>query len=204
MKKVFILFAGIIICVLNTTPLFPSKAESPVEQLVSIMVPNQTSSRYEWVDRTDILINRNDYDRVYEIATKYPELLKGYVYTKDANKGTFAMLCIKRGYVNLLECLINEGYPVDLATPCYLLGPDNPPTTVLYELIVNIGLRRQCSFVYQNRAFDESAIRLAKLIIQNNPDVLDITFHRAGSPRDKIREYGLGNLIPPDLRQNAN
>ena len=202
MKKVFF-FTSVIVYVLIATPLFPSKAESPVEQLVGIMVPNPTSSRDEWQEGLGkLILNRNpeDYERVYELATKYPELLSGIVY----NRGTLAMLCIKRGYLDLLECLIDQGYPVDLATPCYLLGFDNPPTTVLYELIIRIWFIRNHSWFCNNQAINESIIRLTKLIIRNNPDLLDITFPRTWSPRQKIQENDLNDLIPPELRQNAN
>ena len=205
MKKVFY-FLSVIVCVLIATPLFPSKAESPVEQLVDIMVPNAASSRNIWDDSLELLIsdrNSGDYERVYELVTKYPELLSGVIY----NEGTLAMLCIRRGYLDVLERLIDQGYSVDLATPCYLLGFDNPPHTVLYELVFQIAFRRNHSWLFQSQEavnVTENIIRLAKLIIRNNPDLLDLTFPRSWSPRERIRMDGGKDLIPPELQQKPN
>lgn len=107
MKTLFFI-ACFIAC---ATILLPSQAESSAEQLVRIMISN-TNIKDQIPYILTMKRNPNDYQDVYNLAIKNPKLLKGIIHDGQ----TFAMLCVQRGYADVLERLINEDYLVDLAT----------------------------------------------------------------------------------------
>lgn len=196
MKKLFF-----IACVAIATTLLSSQSVSPVEQLVRIMKSTAEDKRYTAPCNLARERNPNDYQDVYNLVTKHPELLKGIIY----DGRTFAFLCVERGYADVLERLINEGSPVDLATPCYECGPHEPQTTVLHELFREVAGFRICK-----NAFPEDYVvritELTKLIINKYPDLLDIPVYRNRTARDQARFWGdcggLYDLIPRNLPQS--
>src|SRR3972149_5634184 len=185
MKNCFFI-ALFIVCVNIVTASCQLQAKSSVEQLVHIMIRDTK-------DDSPYLLTKNrnpsDYQDVYNLATKHPKLLNGIIHDGQ----TFAMLCVKRGYADLLASLIKEGYPVDLATPCYECGPDNPQTTVLHIVFRQIMIPGGNYFI--RNCFPEDYIasieELAKLIINKCPDLLDAPLNRAPTARSRAREWNL-------------
>lgn len=190
MKKLFF-----IACVTIATTLLSSQSESSVEQLVRIMMSDTNDScPYNLTMRR----NPNDYQNVYNLATKHPELLKGIIH----NGKTFAILCVQRGYADVLERLINENRLVDLATPCNSCGPHEPQTTVLHELFREVSGFRRFKNVWPED-YVARITELTKLIINKYPDLLDIPVNRADTARDRAIFWGnLYDLIPRNLPQS--
>ncbi len=176
------------------------QAESPVEQLVRIMIsdtdckPSGCKDRYTLAEKR----NPNDYQDVYDLATEHSELLQGIIH----NERTFAMLCVERGYADVLARLINKSYPVDLATPCYLYGPSEPQTAVLSILFYTFNALHKFKG-WPPEDYSTLITRLTKLIINKYPDLLDIELDRARTPRQEAEFLELGDLIPSDLPQSA-
>jgi hypothetical protein len=171
-----------------------SKADSPVEQIIRIMISNTEKhlSRYDLEKKR----NSNDHQNVYTLATQHRQLLKGIIH----NERTFAMLCVERGYNDVLARLIDEDYPVDLTTACYLIGPHECQTTVLHELFAQVStLRRFREHFPQD--YIERITALTKLIINKYPGLLDTPVNRARTVRQEVEfswsDCNLRNLIPP-------
>ena len=190
MKKLF--FIALIFCYANiAVASYQPQPKSSVEQLVHIMIQDSDESAPSiyFRDKTP-----DDYQAVYDLVKKHPELLQGIIY----NGQSFAMLCIKRGYSDLLMHLINEGCLVDLTTPCNLCGLHNPQTTVLHELF---GQLRSMNWYWLRSAFPEDYIEhitdLTKLIIKTFPELLDMKLGRGvETARQCAVSYNLGYLIP--------
>ena len=184
MKKSLI-FVLILACVINT-----AKPKSPVEQVVRIMMrdANHEAPSLLFKHRSP-----NDYQEVYDLVIKHPELMQGII--QDGR--TFAMLCVERGYADLLARLINENCLIDLATPCNMCGPHNPQTTVLHNLF---GQVRSMNLYWLKNAFPEDYIasiaELTKLIINKYPDLLDIEVDREQTARECARDWNVAYLIP--------
>ena len=188
MKKLFFI-AFFSICANIFTASSQLQAKSSDEQLADIMIrdTNHDSPYNLLKERTP-----SDYQAVYDLVIMHPELLQGIIY----NGQTFAMLCVKRGYTDLLAHLINESYPIDFTTPCNLYGPHNPQTTVLHQLFGQIR-----SFGWFKGAFPDDYIEditeLTKLIINKYPDLLDMEIDREQTARQRAWSYGLTYLISP-------
>ncbi|MCC7414950.1 MAG: ankyrin repeat domain-containing protein [Epsilonproteobacteria bacterium] len=136
--------------------------------------------------------NPHDYENVYTLATEHPTLLSGIIHKEQ----TFAMLCVKGGYADVLERLINEGRPVDLATPCNLDGPHEPQTTVLHELLHHVFMLRTFKTSYLE-AYTEKITGLTRLIIKKDPGLLDVPVKKARTARQKVISLlDLHGLIP--------
>lgn len=200
MKKLFFILC-LIVCAHSAATELPSQAESSVEQLVRIMMSNTK----RWDQCPSILAekrNPNDYQEVYNLATKHPKLLKGIIH----DGRTFAMLCIQRGYADVLERLINEDYPVDITTPCNLYAnPDEPETTVLHILFLEVSKVRKFKDCH-SEDYIERITGLTKLIINKDPSLLDMPVKKAPTARSQaiFLWRNLGDLIPRDLPQSAN
>jgi hypothetical protein len=162
--------------------------KSRVDQLVHIMIRD---SKHESPYNLSKERNPNDYQDVYNLVIKHPELMQGII--QDGR--TFAMLCVERGYADLLARLINENCPIDLAKPCNMCGPHNPQTTVLHRLFSQV--RSMSRF---KNAFPEDYIagitNLTKLIINKYPDLLDIEVDREQTAREFARFWEVSYLIP--------
>lgn len=189
MKKLFFL-ACFIAYASTGVSLASSQEEGSADQLIRIMM--KTKGNIPAYDLTRDR-NPNDYQNVYNLAIKYPQLLKGIIH----DGRTFAMLCVERGYADVLERLINEDHPVDLATPCNLLGPNEPQTTVLHRLISEVSKTRFCKFYSEDYATRITA--LTKLIINRYPDLLDMRVKGTRSAGFWALELHLNDLIPPHL-----
>lgn len=198
MKKLFFI-ACFIACANSATTELPSQAESSVKQLIRIMMSNNTKDKPPYILTKER--NPNDYQDVYNLAIKHPKLLKGIIH----DGRTFAMLCLQRGYADVLERLINEDCLVDLATPCNLNGPHNPQTTVLHKLFSEVSKLRNFKD-FHSEDYIAGIIELTKLVIKKYPALLDIPVKNARTARnDAIFLWrNLGDLIPRDLRQSAN
>lgn len=191
MRKIT-LIAIFIASVNITTSFLMSQTKSPIERLVEIMTANPG-------DTPSLLFAERkpqDSQDIYDLATEHQELLKGVIH----DKRTFAMLCVHRGYADVLERLINEGYPVDLATPCNLFGPNNPQTTTLHELLSAVRGFRACYFAAPPEDYKTSIIKLAKLIIEKYPDLLDAPVHLQDTARSYIQLNYLG-VVWSDKKQ---
>lgn len=170
------------------TALSQLQVKSPVEQLVDIMMRDtKNESPYTLLnERTP-----NDYQAVYVLVLKHPELLQGIIHDGQ----TFALLCVKRGYTDLLTRLINENSPVDLTTPCRVCGPENPETTVLHALFGQVR-----SMQWFQTTFPEDYIEdikeLTKLIINKRPDLLDMEIDRGKTARQFAYSSEVGHLVP--------
>ena len=105
------------------------------------------------------------------------------------------MLCVKRGYSDLLTRLINEDCPIDLTTPCNLCGPHEPQTTVLHALFSAILSMGWFKKLYPED-YIERITELTKLIIKKYPDLLDMEIDREKTARHYAWYWGLGYLIP--------
>jgi hypothetical protein len=123
----------------------------------------------------------NNPQLLYNLVTEYPELLQGIVHAGQ----TFALLCVNRGYADVLTRLINEDYPVDLATPCELYGPTEPQTCVLKQLLFEVKKVRLCKECY-TKVYEEIITDLTKLIIKKYPNLLDLSLRKAETPRQEI------------------
>ena len=194
MKKLFFI-AYFITCATTAATILSSQAESPVEQLVRIMLSNTNPK-----DKCSYVLARerkpNDYQDVYNLATKYQKLLKGIIH----DGRTFAMLCVEKGHADVLARLINEDYLVDLATPCNVWGPHEPQTTVLHKLLSEVWKLRSFKDLYSEEYIARIS-ELTKLIINKYPDLLDIPVNRARTARNEaLSRCGgayIGDLIPP-------
>ncbi len=171
------------------------QSKSPVEQLVHIMMMHDTENKAPYT-----LLNErtpNDYQAVYNLAVKNPELRQGIIH----NGQTFALLCVNRGYFDLLTHLINEGFEVDFTTPCRLCGIENPQTTILHVLFGQI---RQTQWF--TSLFPEDYIKgikeLIKLIINECPGLLDLDIDREVTARKRAWNYNLAYLIPKKPEPN--
>lgn len=198
MKKLFFI-AGFIACANIAITLLPSQAESSVQQLVRIMMSSTNTE-----DQVPYILTKkrhpNDYQNVYNLVIKHPKLLKGIIH----DGRTFAMLCVQRGYADVLARLINEDYPVDLITPCNLYGPHEPQTTVLHRLLSEVWKLRKFKDIY-SEDYTECITGLTKLIIDKYPGLLDTPVNRARTAgNNAIFLWGLYDLIPRDLPQSAN
>lgn len=153
--------------------------KNPIGRVVRIMTrnANQDTPSLLFRDR-----NPHDYQDVYNLAINHPELMQGII--KDGR--TFAMLCVERGYSDLLARLINENYPVDLTTPCTLDGPENPQTTILHILF-----REGHDWYWLKKPADykASVTELIKLIINKYPDLLDMKLDRQCTARQCARNW---------------
>lgn len=191
MKKFFI--AGFISGASIATISLPSaKSANPIEQCVQIMVSNADPDEVPYY----LMQKRSphDYQDVYNLVTQHPKLLKGIIHDGK----TFAMLCVQRGYADVLERLINENYPVDLATPCNVWGPHEPETTVLHELLGQVWQIRFFKDAF-SEDYSKCITRLTKLIINEYPDLLDLSVNGANTARSKAIYRQLYDLIPRDL-----
>lgn len=194
MKKLFFI-AYLIACTHTAIASRSSQANNPVEQFVRIMMSNTNPE-----DQIPYFLtkkrNSNDYQDVYNLATKHPKLLKGIIHDGQ----TFAMLCVQRGHADVLERLINEGYPVDLTTPC-LDESRECQTTVLHNLLGQVW---QVRLIKESYSEDYSAriTGLTKLIINKYPDLLDIPVNKARTARSKALERNLYDLIPRNIPQS--
>lgn len=188
MKKLF--FIACFIASSTGASLASSQEEGSAEQLIRIMM--KTKGDIPAYDLTSDR-NPNDYQNVYNLAIKYPQLLKGIIH----DGRTFAMLCVERGYADVLERLINEDYPVDLATPCNLYGLNEPQTTVLHRLISEVAKVRLCKYYPEDYATPITT--LTKLIINRYPDLLDMHVKGTRSAGFWALELHLYDLIPPRL-----
>jgi len=190
MKKLFFI-SWFIVCITIATGLLPSQTDDSVEKLVHIMVSGANTKDLP----SSILMERrnpNDYQDVYDLVIKNPTLLKGIIH----DGRTFAMLCVKRGHPDLLERLIAEGHPVDLATPCNLIGPHEPQTTVLHELFgENCKLRGFSKSCYPEE-YIALITRLTKLIINKYPQLLDVPIDRNRTARQQASFWDVDYLIP--------
>lgn len=167
--------------------LFQPQAKSPAEQLVKIMMQDtEVESPYNLLKRRTF----DDYQVVYDLVLMYPELLQGIIHDGQ----TFALLCIQRGYSDLLTSLINENLPVDLTTPCNLCGLENPQTTVLHVLFGQIQTMQLFEKFYPED-YINGITELTKLIINKCPDLLDMKIDREKTARESARYYNLDHLI---------
>lgn len=177
MKKLFFI-AWFIVCATSATLLLPSQAGSPVEQLIHIMMSNaRCDCPYTLAEKR----NPNDYQDVYNLAKKHQKLLKGIIH----NGRTFAMLCIERGYADVLERLLNDGCLVDLATPCNLFGFHEPQTTVLHQLLREVSKLRRFKKYYPE-CYIARITALIELIINKYPDLVDVPVNRARTVRQEV------------------
>lgn len=174
MKKLF--FIALFIVYANVVTVSCQIQTKNVEQLVHIMMrETEHNSPYNLLkERTP-----GDYQAVYDLAIKNPELLQGIIYDGQ----TFAMLCIKRGYADLLTRLIHENCSIDFNTPCNLYSPDEPQTTVLHELFGQIHSMKRFKDCFP-KDYIEDITELTKLIIKNNPDLLDMKIERQKTARN--------------------
>jgi len=175
--------------------------ESSVAHLLRIMMPHTEYKRRDLLGKER---NPDDYQDVYNFAVKHPELLHGILH----DERTFAVLCVERGYIDVLERLIKEGYCVDLATPCNVMGPNEPQTTVLHELFFRILLINGGYLGLGSRSYpEEYSARITaftKLIINNYPALLDIEINRQRTARGYAMNSGnlhVSHLIPRDEPQ---
>lgn len=169
----FLVLSGALIA-LGTSTL---QAESPVEQCVRIMMSNRDECPYTLRKKR----NPNDYQDIYNLTIKYPELLKGIIHDGD----TFAMFCVKRGYADILERLINENSSIDLTTPCSVYFPEEPQTTVLHKLLREVSKMRAFGDVY-SEDYITHITELTKLVIDKYPDLLDMPVNKAKTARQQI------------------
>lgn len=187
MKKLFFI-ALFMVCANIVTASYQLQAKSSVELLVRIMIRD---SKHESPYNLSKERNPNDYQDVYDLVINHPELMQGII--QDGR--TFAMLCVERGYADLLAQLINENCPIDLATPCNMCGPHEPQTTVLHRLFGQIR-----SMSWFKNAFPEDYIEgiteLTKLIIKKYPDLLDMKIDREQTARQYAWSCELAYLIP--------
>jgi hypothetical protein len=187
MKKLFFI-ALFIVCANTVTASCQLQAKSSVEQLVHIMIRDTKH------DSPCILSEEktpDEYQAVYDLVIKHPELMQGIIH----NGRTFAMLCVERGYADLLAHLINMNHPIDFATPCNMCGLHNPQTTVLHKLFGQVR-----SMGWFKNAFPEDyreeIADLTKLIIKKYPDLLDMKIDREPTARERAREWNVDYLIP--------
>ena len=187
MKKLFFI-ALFIVCANTVTASCKLQAKNSVEQLVHIMIRDTKH------DSPCILSEEktpDEYQAVYDLVIKHPELMQGIIH----NGRTFAMLCVERGYADLLAHLINMNHPIDLATPCNMCGLHNPQTTVLHKLFGQVR-----SMGWFKNAFPEDyreeIADLTKLIIKKYPDLLDMKIDREPTARERAREWNVDYLIP--------
>ncbi len=187
MKKLFFI-AYLIACTNIATVLISAQTESSVEQLVRIMMSGTNTK-----DVPAALLAKkrspDDYQDVYDLVTKHPKLLKGIIH----DHRTFAMLCVQRGYSDLLACLIKKGLPVDLATPCNLIGLDEPQTTVLHILLSEVWKLRK--FNCYSEEYTACITKLTKLIIKKYPELLDMPVYRSRTAGMHAHGRGLFDLI---------
>jgi len=196
MKKLFFI-SWFIVCITAATGLLHSQTDDSVEKLVHIMVSGDTTKDLP----SSLLMGRrnpNDYQDVYDLVIKNPTLLKGIIHDGQ----TLAMLCVKRGYPDLLERLIVEEHPVDLATPCNLIDPDEPQTTVLHALLGQYWTVSGFLSSSYSEEYIELIKRLTKLILNKYPQLLDVRIDRNRTARQQAFFWGLGYLIPSDLPQD--
>jgi hypothetical protein len=190
MKKSFFI-PCFVLYITSVTALLLSHTESSVEQLTRIMMSNTKHQIPHLLTKER---SPNDYQDIYDLATKHQELLKGIIYDGQ----TFAMLCVKRGYADVLERLINEDCFVDLATPCYLYGIDEPETTVLHQLFFEVGkARRWKQEKFYSEDYTERITALTKLIISKHPNLLDIPLKNEMTAGNyAIFHHNLYDLVP--------
>ena len=126
-------------------------------------------------------------------------MLKGIIHDGQ----TFAMLCVQRGYADILERLINENCPVDLATPCNLCGPHEPQTTVLHKLLAQVSTLRVLKSIYPED-YITHITGLTKLIINKYPELLDMPVNRERTARKQalFHHGNINDLIPNNLPQS--
>ena len=187
MKKLFFI-ALFIVCANTVTASCQLQAKSSVEQLVHIMTRDTKN------DSPCILSEEktpDDYQAVYDLVIKHPELMQGIIH----NGRTFAMLCVERGYADLLAHLINMNRPIDLATPCNMCGLHNPQTTVLHQLFAQIRSMDWFKNAFP-KDYSEGIADLTKLIIKKYPDLLDMEIDREPTARKRAREWNVDYLIP--------
>ena len=159
-----------------------------VEQLVRIMMRDAKHK-----DHYNLFKYRkpNDYQALYNLVITHPELMQGIIH----DGRTFAMLCVERGYADLLVRIINENWPIDFATPCNMYGPHEPQTTVLHRLF---GQMRSMGWFKDGFPEDYVATitELTKLIINKYPNLLDIKIYREQTARARAWDWGVAYLIP--------
>lgn len=164
--------------------------KSPIERIASIMMCDTDHKvPYQLFKHRD----PHHYQELYELVTQHPELMQGIIL----DGRTFAMLCVQRGYTDLLARLINENYSIDVAMPCYLYGLENPQTTVLHQLF---GQFRSMTFSFLKDAFPKEYIAdindLIQLIISKYPELLDMNIDREPSARMRAWDWGVACSIP--------
>ncbi len=133
---------------------------------------------------------------IYNHVVRHPELLQR-VIKKDPRQ-TFAMICLNTGRHCLLQEILEQNYTVDLTTPCEKRSRFNKHRTLIKSTVLtSLFHQLDPSFVQDKHSWKiVNTRRLAQVIIQRHPELLNITEDNGISPRNLATQLGLSRLLP--------